>query len=256
MLKKLLNIRLSYIYPSLFIIFLAVLSFIKPTHLTAGQLALYSVNTFLFGFYFNPILNAQKSRVESLNKAVRQETMTILDILGQSHLLKPNVRHALKVRLKAYVKSILENTRVGADNPYYDEMLRFTKDDKFKGDSVMDTIYTRVSKTQENRDALNNLFSLGMFMHEWLVVGVLYAVTTYFVLQTDYGNVLFFRVLLAILSTGIALMMVILLKYATLTHKQAKRMWRPLHDLMDGHLDDVSAAEVSEIHRMVSKQPD
>lgn len=245
MLKAILSIRLSYIYPTLFVIFFAALTFMQPTKLTPGQLALYSVNTFLFGFYFSPLLGSQKARVDAIGKTIRQEVMVILDILAQSHLLKEDVRHDLKVRLRAYLDSIHKNQNISADNRFYDELLRFTKQPKFKDDSVMDTIYGRVSKTQENRDSLQNLFASKVFSHEWVVVLVLFCVTIFFVMQTDYNNVFFFRALLAILCTGITLMLVILLKYATLTHKQAKRIWLPMDKLMRDHFEDVKRREVT-----------
>jgi hypothetical protein len=254
MFKALLNIRLSYIYPVLFIVFMLLLTFVEPSKLTAGQLALYSVNSFLFGFYFSPLLSAQKGRVESLNKAVRQEVMTILDILTQSHLLKPDVRRELKLRLKVYIDSIYQNYKISPDNRYYDELLWFTKHDKVKNDPVMDVIYGRVSKTQENRDSIQSLLSNKVFSHEWLVVMVLFGITIYFVLQTDYNNVFFFQVLLAILCTGISLMLVIFLKYATLTHKQAKRMWVPLKELIGHHFEDIDAAEVHAMKQRIDSK--
>jgi hypothetical protein len=249
--KKLLSIRLSYIYPTLFVAFLILLTYIRPIHLSAGQLALFSVNTFLFGFYFSPILNSQKTRVDSLIKTVRKETMNILDILAQSHLLPTAVRHELKVKLKAYVNSIMNNPAIQADNPYYDELLRFTKQAKYKDDAVMDSIYKQISQTQDDRDELNSLFQSKLFSHEWLVLAVLFSVTLFFVLQTDYGQVFFFRLLLAILCTGFSLLMIILIKYATLTHKQAKRIWLPLQQMDAKHFDDITEAEVEKAVKQI-----
>ncbi len=254
MLKKLLNIRLSLIYPTLFVLFFLVLTYVAPTKLTPGQLALYSVNTFLFGFYFSPLLNAQKARVDNLNKAVRQDVMAVLDILAQSHLLSESVRHELKVRLRLYIDSVNHNPKVSADNLYYDELLRYTKQAKFKDDSVMDSIYGQVSKTQEDRDNIQNLLGSNVFSHEWLVTLVLFGITLYFVMQTDYNHVLWFRVLLAVLCTGISLMLIILVKYATLTHKQAKRIWEPLDRLTKEHFEDVDTSEVAELKRQIVDQ--
>ncbi|HSX41484.1 MAG TPA: hypothetical protein VLF21_02545 [Candidatus Saccharimonadales bacterium] len=246
MLKTILNLRLSYVYPILFGVFLLLLSVVEPQKLTPGQLALYSVNSFLFGFYFSPLLSAQKARVDGLNKAVRQEVMVILDILAQSHLLTEKVRHQLKIRLRAYLDSINGNTKIAADNPQYDELLRFTKQDKFKDDSVMDVIYGRISKTQENRDNIESLLGSKVYSHEWLVTLVLFVITIYFVMQTDYNHLLFFKILLAILCTGISLMLVILVKYATLAHKQAKKMWQPMQELLKDHFEDIDRSEVIE----------
>jgi hypothetical protein len=242
--KKLLAIRMSVIAWILFVFFLAVIAMIHQRKLTPGQLALFSVNSFLFGYYFGPLLAAQKTRVAALISASRQEGTTILDILTQSHLLSAKERHGLKVRLKVYLESIVGNADIKADNPYYDELLYYTKRAKGEDAQVMNVIYDRVAKTQVNRDAMNNLFNTRIYSHEWLVVLVLYGFTVYFALQTDFAHSMFFGLMLAILCTGLSMLMIILLKFATLTHKEAKRMWAPLYVLDNEHFEDVTVDEV------------
>lgn len=97
MMKKILNIRLSYLYPTLFVLFFLALTRFTPTKLTAGQLALYSVNTFLFGFYFSPLLSAQKGRVDELIKTVRKETM--IDLLAICHRLGSSSDRTQRIHL-------------------------------------------------------------------------------------------------------------------------------------------------------------
>lgn len=243
--KQILEIRISILAWILFLGFLILVGIIHQRSLTAGQLALFSVNSFLFGYYFSPLLKAQKDRVAGLIVAARQEEMTILDILTQAHLLTAKTRHQLKIKLGVYLESVTGNTAVMADNPYYDELLYYTKAVKGEDKAVMGVIYDRVSNTQVDRDTMNNLFNTRVYSHEWLVVGVLYAITLYFALQTNIGDSLFFGVVLAVLCTGLSLLMVILAKFATLTHKEAKRMWQPLEALVAAHFDDVSEAEVT-----------
>jgi hypothetical protein len=244
MLKSLLKIRISTIAWILFAVFIVVVLTIKQTKLTAGQLALFSVNTFLFGYYFAPLLSSQKSRVASLISAARQEEMVLLDILTQCHLLSKSERHRLKLRLRIYVTSVVGNTSIRADNPYYNELLYYVTSVHSKDEPIMHVIYDRISRTQMNRDTMNNLFESKIYSHEWLVALVLYAITLYFALQTNYNGSLFFAVMLAILCTGLTLLIVILIKFATLTHKEAKRMWTPLRDLLALHFDDISDEEV------------
>lgn len=131
MYKKLLHIRLSTFSILLFIGSLIFLKYYQQTTLTPGQLALFSVNSFLFGYYFAPLLGAQKARVGQLNTVARQETMVLLDILAQSHLLSEKTRKQLKLKLAVYLESVLYNKGIQADNPYYDELLHFTKKIKF-----------------------------------------------------------------------------------------------------------------------------
>lgn len=243
--RDLLKIRISMIAWALLVIFMVIIEISTQRKPTAGQLALFSVNSFLFGYYFAPLLAGQKSRVAALILGVRAETMTVLDILTQSHLLSPKIRHALKVKLRVYAESILSNPRVSADNPYYDELLYYVKSVKTGDQQVLGVIYDRIAKTQLNRDTMANQFATRIYSHEWLVVMVLYSITLYFALQTDFNHSLFFGVMLAVLCTGLSLLMVILIKFATLTHKEAKRMWQPLRDLMVKHFDDVTPEEVA-----------
>lgn len=229
----------------LLIFFLVLIYFLKPIKMTSGQLALFSVNSFLFGYYFSPLLSAQKSRVASLITTARQEEMAVLDILTQSHLLSKSVRHKLKVKLRVYLRSIVGNNKLTADNTYYDEILHYTKQAKGEDAQVMNLVYDRMAKTQTNRDTMNNLFASKVYNHEWLVASVLFGFTLFFALQTDFGHSVLFGVMLAILCTGLSLLMVIMIKFATLTHKEAKRMWLPLIDLMKNHFDDVTDEEVA-----------
>lgn len=246
MLKWFLHIRLTVLAAAYVLFFVIFLHYHTPAHLTSGQLALFSVNSFLFGYYFSPLLSAQKSRVAALNTAGRQEAMTLLDILTQSHMLGPAARHQLKVRLRTYLDSVVGSRSVSADNPYYDELLYWTKRPSKEDAGVLNTIYNRVTDTQKNRDAMANLFASPVYSHEWMVASVLFAITLYFALQTNYGNSAFFGLLLAVLCAGLCMLMTILMKFATLSHKEAQRMWDPLKDLRTKHFDDVSDAEVAE----------
>lgn len=254
-LYSILSIRLSMMIAFFFILFLIVVFDVHQETLTAGQLALFSVNSFLFGYYFNPLLQSQKTRVADLNTTARQEAMTILDILTQSHLLSEDGRHTLKVKLRVYLESILHNRKVSADNIYYDELLRWTKEVKGEDESVLNTIYGRVSATQVNRDKMANLLASRVYSHEWLVAVVLFAITLYFALQTHFGNSMFFGIMLAILCTGLCTLMAIMVKFATLTHKEAKRMWTTLDQLKAEHFDDVTAHETTIEKRRLDSLP-
>lgn len=241
--RSLLNIRLSHLYLLLFVVFMSLLVFTKHLALSSGQLALFSVNSFLFGYYFGPVLSAQKSRVDTMNKTVRDESMVLLDVLTQSHLLTDKTRLELKSKVKDYLASIINNPKIRADNDPYDELLFFTTHKDHKDNPVMTTIYNRISKTQQNRDTLNNLYQASLYSHEWIILLVLFSITLFFVLQIDYGHSLFFQVLAAILCTGLTLLIVILAKYNSLAHKQAKQLWVPLQLLSKEHFEDVAPSK-------------
>ncbi len=62
MFKALLKIRLSYYFVIFLIFYTGLLMFIPKPELPAAGLTLFSINSFLFGFYFTPILNNQKAK--------------------------------------------------------------------------------------------------------------------------------------------------------------------------------------------------
>ena len=251
MLKSLLKIRLSVLAPTYFVFFAFAVFLVPRQTITPGQLALFSVNSFLFGYYFSPLLSAQKTRVAGLNALTRQEEMTILDILTHAHLLKESTRHTLKVKLKAYIDSIIGNYNISADNEYYDELLYWLKNTKGDDQQILDQIYGEVSKTQDHRSDISNLLASKVYSHEWLVASVLFSITLYFALMTNFGDSIFFGMMLAILCAGLCMLMTILVKFATLTHKEAKRMWDTLRELEKDHFDDVTHQEVAqEVHRL------
>lgn len=251
MLKSLLKIRLSILAPLFLVLSFCTVFLVGRRELTAGQLALFSVNSFLFGYYFNPLLDSQKSRVSALNSAIRQEEMTILDILAQAHMLSAPARHTLKIKLKSYLDSILGNYHISADNEYYDELLFWLKHQKEEDQQVIGEIYAGVSQTQDNRSAISDLLEKKIYSHEWMVVSVLFSITLYFAIMTDFGDSIFFGLMLAILCAGLCMLMAIFLKYATLTHKEAKRMWDTLKELRQKHFDDITQQEVvEEQHRL------
>ncbi len=240
MMRRLLNIRLSFFYPIVFIAFLLILTHIKRVTLTSGQLTLFSVNSFLYAYYLGPILGAQKARVDDLSNTVRSENMVMLDILAQAHLLPAADRKALKTRVAAYLDSIIGNPDVGAENEHYDALLQFLTQEKYRSNSTMGTILARFTKTQENRDKISLQLARRMFSHEWMVLLVLFMITIYFIVQVDYGKSLLFTVIAALLCTGLSLLIFILAKYATLTHKQAKQIWKPLEKLRASHFTDIA----------------
>jgi hypothetical protein len=62
---------------------------------------------------------------------------------------------------------------------------------------------------------------------------VLFGVTLSFILLLDTGENVIFRVLAALVSTGLTMLVVILVKMSTLTHKKAKQIWDPYKRLLE-----------------------
>ena len=60
------KIRLSQYLVGLFIFFCLLVILLPHVSFSSGALTLFSVNSFLYGFYISPILGAQKARIEEL----------------------------------------------------------------------------------------------------------------------------------------------------------------------------------------------
>jgi len=69
----LVRIRLSTYFWICFILFLALSYLIPGYKFDSGALTLFSVNSFLYGFYISPILAAQKARIDNLHQIIRAE---------------------------------------------------------------------------------------------------------------------------------------------------------------------------------------
>jgi hypothetical protein len=63
-----------------------LLNFIPKLQLTGPQSTLFSINSFLFGLYFVPVLNAQKTRINELTKCMRAEAVLIYKALVKTRL--------------------------------------------------------------------------------------------------------------------------------------------------------------------------
>ena len=62
---------------------------------------------------------------------------------------------------------------------------------------------------------------------------VLFSITLSFVLLLDTGKSVFMSIVKALLCTGLSMLILILVKLSSLTHKKATKMWDPLKKLSD-----------------------
>jgi len=64
---------------------------------------------------------------------------------------------------------------------------------------------------------------------------MLFSITLSFILFLDSGDRFIFRVITALLCTGLTMLLVILVKLNTLTHKKARQIWQPFEKLVASH---------------------
>ncbi len=68
-----------------------------------------------------------------------------------------------------------------------------------------------------------------------MIMFLLFGVTLSFILLLDAGNGFVFQLLAALLCTGLSMLLVILVKMSTLTHKKARQIWDPYKKLINSH---------------------
>ena len=75
------KIRLTWYLYFLFATFFLIKLQIPKIELGSGALTLFSVNSFLYGFYIGPIMSGQKARIEELTRIIRSEANALFSML-------------------------------------------------------------------------------------------------------------------------------------------------------------------------------
>ncbi len=118
------KVRLSA-YFTVFFCFYALLAFVMPrTKVDGSALTLFSVNSFLYGFYISPILAAQKARVEELHRIVRSEANAIFAMVMQTKDLPAHLRNNLQDMFINYIRKTTRS-RAGSGEKAYEELITF-----------------------------------------------------------------------------------------------------------------------------------
>lgn len=230
LLKK---VRLSAYYPVFFFLFLAIIVATPKISLSGGQLTLLTVNSFLLAFYLGPIMSAQKQRLDDLAKVVRNEAIVFFSIAVQSQDMTPEVKREVKGMAKKYLESCVHTRDVAEGEKEYENLLRYCIDYKGKSQEKVDKVQQILVDNQQNRSQLSSLLQAQVYSHEWFVLIVLSAITIAYVVVIDYGHNILLNAVAALLCTGLSLLLLILEKLNSLTHKKAKPIWHPFEKLLD-----------------------
>ena len=229
----LLKIRLSQYFLILFIIFTGLSYLIPGQNFDSSALTLFSVNSFLYGFYIAPILSAQKGRIEEMHRIVRAEANTLFSLVLHLAHLPADLRNELQEMVTAYIKSELHEAKPSGGESKYEALITFCLN--YRGphqEEINKTLDTLVAN-QQNRTNLSMQLSNRVYSNEWMVMGVLFSITLGFILLIDITNTPLLHIVRALLCTGLTMLIIILLKLSTLTHKKARQMWAPLKKLTD-----------------------
>lgn len=225
------KVRLSWYFAIFFSIYFALTYLLPRQKFDAAALTLFSVNSFLYGFYISPIVSAQKARIEELHKIVRNEANALFAMVLMTKDLPKQLRNALQDKFIEYMKSNASEQLEDGEH-HYEELIGFCVE--YKGDHAeeIDKLLDKLVANQQNRTMLSMQMNNRVFNNEWMVMMVLFTITLSFILLIDTGTKIVFHIVAALLCTSLSMLILVLLKLSTLTHKKAKQIWQPFEKLL------------------------
>jgi hypothetical protein len=227
------KIRLSYYFIILFVFFVIVVTFIPHIAFDGGALALFSVNSFLYGFYISPILGAQKTRIEDLHKIVRSEANALFAMALIVAKSPDKFRDKIQNMLLDYTDHAMRHRRPAGGEEKYEAMISYCLEYKGSHQVEIDKLLDKLIANQQNRTNYAMQLNNKVYSNEWMIMIILFTVTLVFIMLLDTGGGYIYRVLAALLCTGLSMLLIILAKMSTLTHKKAKQIWDPYKKLID-----------------------
>lgn len=220
-----------------FIVFLGLyllLSFKLPQQkFDSAALTLFSVNSFLYGFYIAPILSGQKARIEELHRIVRGEANALFSMVIKLKKLPKQLRNDLQKMYANYVHAEIRAKRAGGGEKEYEALISFCLEYKGENQETIDKTLDLLIANQQNRTNLSMQLANRVFNNEWMIMFILFSITLGFILLIDLGNSSVLKLVRGLLCTGLTMLIVILIKLSTLTHKKARQIWDPLKKLVD-----------------------
>lgn len=234
------KVRLSWYFGIFFLVYFGLLYILPRYQFDGGVLALFSVNSFLFGFYISPILRSQKKRIDDLNKAVRAEANAIFAMMLAAKKLPEKIRDEFKGMLIEYLGYSAER-KYGLAESTYEKIITYVVDYRGRYKDDVDDLLGMVVDNQENRTDYRMEVTNKIYNNEWMIMMVLFLITLAFVLLMDTGSSVVVKVIAALLCTGLSMLILILVKLDTMTHKKAKGAHQPYATLVESNFYHIDA---------------
>lgn len=222
------RIRLTYLFLGFLALYHVLALFLPKIKLDSAALTLFSVNSFLYGFYIAPILSAQKARIEEMHKIVRSEANALFSIMLKTKSLPEGLRNDIQKLFVDYINTMVTGKNRTKAESQYEKVITFLLGYKGAHKEQTDKVLDAVVANQQNRTLLNMQLRNKVYSNEWMIMAVLFSITLGFILLIDVGESMILTVIKALLCTGLTMLIVILAKLSTLTHKKAREIWEPL----------------------------
>jgi hypothetical protein len=243
--KLLLAVRLSWYFFFFLCLFFGLSYTLDGITFSSASLTLFSVNSFLYGFYISPILSGQKQRIDDMTRAARNEANALFDMLLRTKKLPKLSRNKLQKMFEAYMIASFNERRPAAGENEYEALITYSLEYKGKDPETIEKILNSLVANQQNRSQIAMLLGSKVYSNEWWISLVLFSITLGFVLFLDVRDSIWMHIVKALLCTGLTMLMVNLLKLSTLTHKRARHIWDPLDNLKTSRFRRIDAAKTS-----------
>jgi hypothetical protein len=179
------------------------------------------------------ILGAQKGRIEELHKIVRSEANALFSIMLRFKNLPDKLRSELQDMVKRYVDVKLRSKKADGAEKEYEALISYCLNYKGEYQATIDKTLDALVANQQNRTNFAMQINNKVYANEWQIMAILFSITLGFILVVDISNTPLLHIVRALLCTGLSMLILILVKLGTLTHKKAKQMWIPLKKLRD-----------------------
>jgi hypothetical protein len=133
------------------------------------------------------------------------------------------------------LRSSVRQQKPGEGEAKYEALITYCLDYKGKHQDQIDKLLEKLVANQQNRTNFAMQMSNKVYSNEWTIMGILFSVTLLFIILLDAGDGYFYQLLAALLCTGLSMLLLILVKMSTLTHKKAKQIWNPYKKLIESH---------------------
>ena len=147
--------------------------------------------------------------------------------------LPDNFRKKIHVMLLDYLDHAMRHRRPAGGEEKYEAMISYCLEYKGAHQEEINKLLDKLIANQQNRTNYAMQLNNGVYSNEWMIMFVLFAVTLSFILLLNTGSGFIYKILAALLSTGLTMLLIILAKMSTLTHKKAKAIWDPYKKLID-----------------------
>ncbi len=227
------KIRLSTYFWSFLVGFFALSYFVPNVKYDSGAIALFSVNSFLYGFIITPTLNAQTARMDELHRIVRAEANALFSLVLKLKRLPQALHHQLQAMVKDYISAKLKTQSPGGGEKEYEALITFCVEYKGAERDQVDKVLEGLVANQQNRTNFSMQAANKVYANEWHIIAILFSITLVFILSMKTVDTPALHLVRALIATGLTMLVVIIVKLSSLTHKRARMMWSPLTKLLE-----------------------